>query len=434
MRPLVRLSLHRQHQSQHIRASQVIFSYRYNHSSTILSKDINDKPILVLGIESSADDSSVSIVSSNREILSLITISQHEENSLYGGIHPLIAQSSHNKNIPIAIKKCLNESGKSINDIHTIAYTRGPGMRGCLSIGEMAAKGLAAGTEKNLLGIHHMQAHALTPLLTEPNPPKYPFMILLVSGGHTQLVLAESQDKFKILLDTLDSKIGDIYEKAARLLELPISSDKSPGAILEKYASMKPLPPYDKIPLEALPIPLSTNDTINKKAFSFSGILSSLQRKLSSSSSSISIKSKGQSSSVSDLTEGDKREFSRIFQIATIGHLIFKLEQTIKSLNNLKDINGLVISGGVASNLYLRKMLIEMLSKIEERENGDGKRKQIELFYPPISLCTDNAAMIAWTAILRIQAEGLSTNDPYDLPLRPKWSLEDLYDDLPKNV
>ncbi|WVW81984.1 hypothetical protein I302_103988 [Kwoniella bestiolae CBS 10118] len=374
------------------------------------------KPLTVLGIESSADDSSASIVTSNRQILSLVTISQHSENSLYGGIHPLVAQSSHNKNIPIAIERCIKQSGISISDVDAIAYTRGPGMRGCLSIGEMAAKGLAAGTGKRLVGVHHMQAHALTPLLTEPSPPKCPFLILLVSGGHTQLVLAEEQDRFKILLDTLDSKIGDVFEKAARLIQLPHSPTKSPGATLEHHASLAPLPPYDSTPLDPLPIPLSTNDTVNKRAFSFAGILSSLQRRIGNT----------------ELGEGEKREYSRVFQEAAVGHLVFKLRQTISSLSKDaqtgKNIGGLVISGGVASNLYLRQRLEEMLDEIH-RGKAEGEEK-MKLYYPPIALCTDNAAMIAWTAILRIQSDPSFISDPYDLPLRPKWSLEDLYDDV----
>ncbi|WVQ62499.1 uncharacterized protein L199_000640 [Kwoniella botswanensis] len=391
-------------------------SFRFSSVQPLIrsSPSTSTKPLLVLGIESSADDSSASIVSSNRQILSLVTISQHSENSLYGGIHPLVAQSSHNKNIPLAIERCLRQSGKSISDIDAIAYTRGPGMRGCLTVGEMAAKGLAAGLGKRLVGVHHMQAHALTPLLTEPNPPKFPFLILLVSGGHTQLVLAESQDKFRILLDTLDSKIGDVFEKAARLIQLPTSPTKSPGAILESYASSPFLPPYDQTPLPPLPIPLSTNDTRDKAAFSFAGILSSLQRRIPSDTV---------------LSESDKKEYSRVFQVAAVRHLVFKLKQTIVGLSHggIGGLGGLVISGGVASNLYLRQRLQEMLYEIQgERED----KTMMELYYPPISLCTDNAAMIAWTAILRIQNEKGFVSDPYDLPVRPKWSLEDLYDDV----
>ncbi|OCF45108.1 hypothetical protein I317_00910 [Kwoniella heveanensis CBS 569] len=378
-----------------------------------------NRPLVVLGIESSADDSSASIVTSDRKILSLVTISQHAENSKYGGIHPLAAQSAHVKNVPSAIARCLREAGLKMSDVDAVAYTRGPGMRGCLSIGEMAAKGLAAGTEKRLVGVHHMQAHALTLLLTEPRPPPFPFLILLVSGGHTQLVLAESSDQFKILLDTLDSKIGDAFEKAARVIQLAAHPTRSPGSILESYAASPSLPPFDLSPLPALPIPLSMNTAAQTHAFSFAGILSSLQRVVSRL----------------DLTStpSEQRELSRIFQDAAVSHLTLKLEQAINYIDPTirNGLGGLVVSGGVASNLFIRGELKAMLSRTSKGKSGViGVQKEgIQLFYPPIQLCTDNAAMIAWAAILRLQA-GLDS-DPYDLPLRPKWSLEDLYDDQP---
>ncbi|WVQ93696.1 hypothetical protein IAU59_000772 [Kwoniella sp. CBS 9459] len=398
---------------------------------------VQGKPLVVLGIESSADDSSASIVTSDRKILSLVTISQHAQNSKYGGIHPLAAQAAQVKNVPLSIAGSLKEAGMEMTDVDAVAYTRGPGMRGCLSIGEMAAKGLAAGTGKKLVGVHHMQAHALTPLLTEPNPPPFPFLILLVSGGHTQLVLAESTDDFRILLDTLDSKIGDAFEKAARVIQLPAHPTRSPGSILESYASAPPLPPYDTKPHQALPIPLSTNTAAQTQAFSFAGILSSLQRTISkirppyeSSATSQPIEAAGSCGNAEPvLRESDQRELSRIFQNAAVAHLTLKLEQALNNMDPYirSRLGGLVVSGGVASNSYIREQLKVMLSRMR-RAGSTVAGKEIELFYPPIQLCTDNAAMIAWTAILRLQA-GLET-DPYDLPLRPKWSLEDLYDDI----
>ncbi|OWZ61737.1 hypothetical protein AYX15_06083 [Cryptococcus neoformans] len=198
---------------------------------------LHPKPLVVLAFESSADDSSASIVSctapssasivscpapsldtslgTNHRLLALSTLAQHPLNSIYGGIHPLHAQISHATNIPRALTLCLQHAkhahGLAWDDIDAVAYTRGPGMKGCLGVGQDAARALAAGLGKRLVGVHHMQAHALTPLLTAPAAPKFPFLILLLSGGHTQLVLAEGLFKFKILLDTLDSKIGQVF-------------------------------------------------------------------------------------------------------------------------------------------------------------------------------------------------------------------------------
>ncbi|WWD16328.1 hypothetical protein CI109_100754 [Kwoniella shandongensis] len=422
-------------------------------SSTYINPGHQDRPLIVLGLESSCDDSSCSIVTSTREILSLQTISQHTLNSSYGGVHPLAAQIAHSANIPRAIERCLAEAGIGWGEIDAVAYTRGPGMKGCLGVGEMAAKGLASGLGKRLVGIHHMQAHALTPLLTESDPPQFPFLILLVSGGHTQLVLAEAVDKFKILLDTLDSKVGDAFEKSARLLSLPPHPSRSPGSILEHYASLPTLPPYNNddenttASRRGLPIPLSMNEGAKRLAFSFAGLLSALERQLeldskapSSSTSSPSsttpstavtnskMSSKPHPTPLSTITEAQQRHFSRLFQNAATKHIVLKLTQAIEALNPAlcQSLDGLVVSGGVASNLYLRGELEKMVGRTNLNvKEGRGMR----LFYPPIALCTDNAAMIAWTAILRMQA-GLES-DPYDLPLRPKWSLDDLYDDVP---
>ncbi|WVQ90275.1 hypothetical protein IAS59_004052 [Cryptococcus gattii] len=398
------------------------------------------KPLVVLAFESSADDSSASIVScpspaspldpsigTNHRLLSLSTLSQHSLNSIYGGIHPLEAQVAHSTNIPRALTLCLQDAkqtnGLTWDDIDAVAYTRGPGMRGCLSVGEGAARGLAAGLGKKLVGVHHMQAHALTPLLTSgTSSPKFPFLILLLSGGHTQLVLAEGLFKFKILLDTLDSKIGDVFEKSARLLSLPSSTLKAPGAILEYYASLPPLTPYDTHPLppNLLPIPLTTGKTKNILAWSFAGMFASFQTAIE------------HAKRCRAWDEPDRRAFAHLIQTALTTHLLTKLAQRIALLPSdvREQLGGIVISGGVASNAYIRSQLDEF---VKREKNGPfpvpSSPETRKIFYPPLHLCTDNAAMIAHTALIRLQT-GLKT-DPDNLKLRAKWSLEDMYDDVP---
>ncbi|XAO24879.1 hypothetical protein I312_103688 [Cryptococcus bacillisporus CA1280] len=399
------------------------------------------KPLVVLAFESSADDSSASIVScpspaspldpsigTNHRLLSLSTLSQHSLNSIYGGIHPLEAQVAHSTNIPRALTLCLQDAkqthGLTWDDIDAVAYTRGPGMRGCLSVGEGAARGLAAGLGKKLVGVHHMQAHALTPLLTSgSSSPKFPFLILLLSGGHTQLVLAEGLFKFKILLDTLDSKIGDVFEKSARLLSLPSSALKAPGAILEHYAFLPALAPYDTHPLppNLLPIPLTTGKTKNILAWSFAGMFASFQTAIEDAKTKHCHR---------EWAEPDRRAFARLIQSAITTHLLTKLAQRIAFLPSdvREQLGGIVISGGVASNAYIRSQLHEFV----KRENGPfpfpSSPETRKIFYPPLHLCTDNAAMIAHTALIRLQT-GLKS-DPDNLKLRAKWSLEDMYDDV----
>jgi N6-L-threonylcarbamoyladenine synthase len=194
------------------------------------------KPLVLLGLESSADDSCVSlclvettpthaqrdilcfgpiyhriqasIVTSDRRILANVVLKQEALLEQYGGIHPLHAQHSHARNIPIAIQQVLREAKLTLKDLDGIAFTRGPGMAGCLQTCAASAKALAAATGLPLIGVHHMQAHALTPFLTEPEPPQFPFLTLLLSGGHTLLLLARSETSFEILATTHDESIG----------------------------------------------------------------------------------------------------------------------------------------------------------------------------------------------------------------------------------
>ncbi|UOH81753.1 hypothetical protein LQV05_004433 [Cryptococcus neoformans] len=366
---------------------------------------LHPKPLVVLAFESSADDSSASIVScpapslstpplgTNHRLLALSTLAQHPLNSIYGGIHPLHAQISHATNIPRALALCLQHAkhahGLAWDDIDAVAYTRGPGMKGCLGVGQDAARALAAGLEKGLVGVHHMQAHALTPLLTAPAAPKFP----------------------------------DVFEKSARLLSLPTSLPPSPpqapGAILEHYAALPPLPPYDTHPLPAsqlIPIPLTTLRAKHTLAWSFAGMLASLQRAVHARKPT--------------WDEPDRRAFSSLFQTALTTHLLTKLSQRIALLppETRHQLGGMVVSGGVASNAYIRSQL----ERLVKDENGLFPAGARNLYYPPRHLCTDNAAMIAHTALIRLQA-GLKS-DPDDLQLRAKWSLEDMYDDVPEEA
>jgi N6-L-threonylcarbamoyladenine synthase len=230
------------------------------------------------------------------------------------------------------------------------------------------------------------QAHALTPLLTEENPPSFPFLVVLVSGGHTQLVLAKSFHEYRIIADCLDSKIGhvgyvirftasltcsDAYDKVARLLQLPTSTQAS-GAVLEQFASLPPLPPYDTVPLPALPKPLSSGQHATSLQFSFSGLVSHVERVIARLQTSADVTRIGQSGQIlkgASRVEGEKaihldgatqRELSKRFQDAAIGHLTSKIRLALESAD-LKEVTGVVVSGGVASNKALRQRCVARL-------------------------------------------------------------------------
>ena len=224
-------------------------------------------------------------------------------------------------------------------------------MTGCLAVGATSAKALAAAHGKPLYGIHHMvntsqfssqatadhqQAHALTPLLTESQPPRFPFLVLLVSGGHTQLVLCRSLGSYAILLNTLDNSIGNVFDKVARALQLPASVQKGPGAVLEEYASRAKDEEHDRLP--KLTLPLRSH---SQKAFSYAGLYSETERIIST----LPRDAEG------NLSEEWKCRVSRAFQATAVEHLAKKVAGEMPALG---DVMGLVVSGGVACNRYLR--------------------------------------------------------------------------------
>lgn len=346
------------------------------------------RPVRILGLESSADDTCAAIVDSTRNVLSNVVIRQDDLLARWGGIHPLHATARHQRNMPKAIRQCLDEARLEVSDVDAIAYTRGPGMPSCLGACALAAKTLSAAYNKPLIGVHHMQAHALTVGLTETTPPGYPFLTLLVSGGHTLLLLAESAFKFKLLATSDDDSIGDAYDKVTRMLDIPWGNARSGGQALEEFVQARPASTLDL----AFPIPAP-----RELIFSYSGLKSAVKREIE----------KGR-----DDTER-KRSIAGAFQKAAVGQLTSKTALALQQLDGVA-LTSLVVSGGVASNAYLRQEMRRCLD-----ENG---RQDMRLLFPPPALCTDNAVMIAWAAFERYD-RGMW--DTFDSPLRAKWSLEE---------
>ena len=242
-----------QSQGTGTRASKCIFDTLIAHdlhmiarsASSIVRRFATARPRLILGVErcasaySSCDDSCAAVVTESREILSSVTIRQ--DHTATSGIHPLAAARGHQANVPDAIARALCEAGVTVNDVDGIAVTQGPGMASSLVIGTTAAKTLAAVANKPLVYVHHMQgmlqltAHALTCLLTEKEPPAFPFLTLLISGGHTMAVLAHSLEYFQVLANTADDSVGNTFDKFAR--ELGLQWQSASGALVEQLAS-----------------------------------------------------------------------------------------------------------------------------------------------------------------------------------------------------
>lgn len=329
-----------------------------------------------------SDDSCAAVVSSSREILSNVVLKQNKIHESFGGIHPLHAQEAHQRNLPVAIKLALERANVRLDDLDAIAFTRGPGMYGCLSACAGAAKALSAASGKPLIGVHHMvspsrvhrdrlciranhlqfpfplcgwqQAHALTPFLTasESSPaPRFPFLTLLLSGGHTLLLLCTSPNKFQILATTHDESIGQSFDKAARDLEIPWELGKgSPGAALESFA-FTPLP-STAISVEGESVGNVTNHPFpipfrNQLSFSYAGLRSALTRIIASNP-------------VQTMSPVQKQSIAKGFMVAAFKQVEEKLAMGLRKIEEDEGIQveGLVVSGGVASNTYLRTQYV----------------------------------------------------------------------------
>jgi len=268
-------------------------------------------------------------------------------------------------------------------------------MPGCLSVGMNAAKTLAAALGKPLVGVHHMQGHALTPLLTDmPNAPKYPFLALLISGGHSLLVLVKSAESYRILATTSDESIGRSFDKVSRLLALKWTK-LGPGDALEKFCS-------ENLHAELLDISFP-EPLLGRLEFSFAGLHSRVERYVH------------RLGGIQNMNAPTKQALARAFQQAAVAHLEEKL---VLALGWCKDnniaIQNIVVSGGVASNLYLRERLVRCL---------DRQNSSISMNFPPLYLCTDNAAMIGWASMHRFLTRD---HDDYGIDLLPKWSIEEI--------
>ncbi|KAL1704582.1 glycoprotease family-domain-containing protein [Schizophyllum commune] len=366
-----------------------------------LSRAVNTirrREIKVLALESSADDTCAAVLD-DEKVLANVVIKQHAINAQYGGIYPYAAIEAHQKNMACrAIRRALSDSGVGLAELDGIAFTRGPGMGGCLGVCTNAGKAIAAALDKPIVGVHHMQAHALTALFTSPKdtPVRFPFLTLLISGGHTMIVLATSLNSFQILADTRDSAIGRAFDKVARSLEIE-SGDTHLGAALEAFCSEEPTDSTTNGPQLKF-----SRCMPGKLAFSYGGLHSQVDRYMENHGG------------VQNLDFEHRRIVARAFQEAAAEQLAEKLKLALdQCLRRGIQVGDVVASGGVASNTYIRRKLHALV------KTYDG----VALNFPPPSLCTDNAVMIGWASLHRFRDRDY---DDYSINPMSKWSIEDL--------
>jgi N6-L-threonylcarbamoyladenine synthase len=333
----------------------------------------------VLGIETSCDETSVAIVDENKNIIANLVYSQIKEHIEFQGVVPELAARAHMEKLELLINEALSSSALTLNDLDAIAVTAGPGLIGGLIVGVMYAKALAATTGKPLYAINHLEGHALTARLT--NDVEFPYLLLLVSGGHTQILIAEQVGKYQLLGSTIDDAIGEAFDKVAKMLEIGYPG----GPAVEKLA-------LTGRRIFEFPKPLIREQNCN---FSLSGLKTAVRRKIES---------------LGELDEQAKADICASFQY-TIGEIISnRINNAFLHYTHQTNKKSLVVAGGVACNQYIRKILEQ-----------DCIKHNCNFIAPPIRLCTDNAAMIAWAGIEKI----LAKNKPDSLDFAPKsrWNI-----------
>ena len=328
---------------------------------------------VILGLESSCDDSAVALVTTDRRILAQAIVGQNSAHQPYGGVVPEIAARAHVEILPSLIEKVLNEAQMSIREVDAVAATAGPGLIGGVMVALLAGKGLALAANKPLLAINHLEGHALSPRLADPDLA-FPYLLLLVSGGHCQLLEVLGVGDYRRLATTIDDAAGEAFDKAAKLLGLPYPG----GPAIEEMAKQGDS--------HAVPLPRPLVGSVEPH-FSFAGLKSAVQRAVASG-------------------EFVERDIAASFQQAVVDCLVDRTRKALEA----SDAPTLVVAGGVAANQPIRNALAQLA-----RENG---RK---FSVPPAWLCTDNAAMIAWAGAERFTA---GMRDPLDVPARARWPLD----------
>ena len=342
------------------------------------------KPI-ILGIESSCDETAASVITENEQglptILSNIISSQVDVHKEFGGVVPELAARSHIEKIDLITKKAIDESGIKIDDIDAIASTAGPGLVVCLSVGLSFGKAMASSLNKPFIAVNHLEGHALSPKLN--SELNYPYLLLLISGGHTQFLSVKELGSYKRLGTTIDDAVGEAFDKTAKLLGIEFPG----GPQIEVYAKKGDPNKYE------LPKPIFHKGGCN---LSFAGLKTAVLK--------ISKQIK---------TEQEKYDLAASFQ-KTIEEILYKKTkiafQEFKKINNDNE-NKFVVAGGVAANKKIREMLKNLC-----------KEEKFKPIFPPINLCGDNAAMIAMVGLEKFK---LNHFDDLDSPAKPRWPLDE---------
>lgn len=348
--------------------------------------------MLVLGFESSCDETGVAMVQTQSQgvptLLAHALHSQIEMHQAYGGVVPELASRDHIRRVLPLTREVLTACGRSLADVDVVAFTRGPGLAGALLVGAGVACALGAALGKPVLGVHHLEGHLLSPFLSA-DPPEFPFVALLVSGGHTQLMRVDGVGRYELLGETIDDAAGEAFDKSAKLLGLGYPG----GPALARLAEQGDPAAFK------LPRPLLHSGNLD---FSFAGLKTAVMvqaKKLAAA----------QGCAIEALPAGVLADVAASAQAAIVEVLV-KKSLTALGQTGLKR---LVVAGGVGANRRLREQL-----------NADCARRGVRVHYPELHLCTDNGAMIAMAAAMRLQSGRETASEVYAFDVKPRWPLD----------
>ena len=342
--------------------------------------------MIVLGVESSCDETGLALVDTETGLLSHALYSQIAMHQEYGGVVPELASRDHIRRALPLLEQVLEAAHLDKSAIDAIAYTQGPGLAGALLVGASVACGLGLALGVPMLPIHHLEGHLLSPLLAT-KPPQFPFISLLVSGGHTQLMRVEGLGHYTLLGETLDDAAGEAFDKSAKLLGLGYPGGPAISLIAERGDPKA----------YSLPRPMLHSKDFN---FSFSGLKTAVLTVVKNH--------------VGELTEQDQANVARGFVDALVDVVVSKCSAAMRH----SGLKRLVVAGGVGANAQLRAGL-----------NAAAAKKHFEVYYPELEFCTDNGAMIAFAGAMRLKADPTQAKYDYAFNVRPKWPLDQLAQD-----
>ncbi len=339
--------------------------------------------MIVLGIETSCDETGVAVYDSERGLLADCLYSQVKTHARYGGVIPELASRDHvRKTLPL-IREVVEDAGIELADLDGVAYTAGPGLIGALLVGASIGRSLAMGLDVPAIGVHHMEGHLLAPMLEE-SPPEFPFVALLVSGGHTQLVQVDGIGHYALLGESLDDAAGEAFDKVGKMLGLPYPG----GPHVAKLALSGVSGRYK------FPRPMTNRPGLD---FSFSGLKTFVRNTIAE-----------ETDAAGELAPQTRADIAKAFEEAVVATLAIKCRRALEHTG----LKTLIIAGGVSANLHLREVLESNMAKVDGR-----------LYYAKPRFCTDNGAMIAYAGCQRLLAG--QSND-LAIEAFPRWSLESL--------